>query len=379
MKLKTINERQSNFELMRIMSMFMIVLWHCIMHSNILERTSDNLNLILELIYMFSAIHVNSFVLLSGYFGYGKEPKLGKIISLINQTWFYKAIYAIIFVCFGIVSMSTFDFILFLLPINYSFSFGTFYWFINIYIVLYFFMPYLNILIKHLSQKQHRKLLLISFIFLSLIPYFTGQQVVDNNGYHVISFMFLYLVGSYFGKYKIKDNVHFKNYSTAKKQIIYIVLLIVILLFDFFVICTNKFLNGNTNTILYYFSTITNMGKVTFSSPVVIIESVIYLLLFETFNFKNKFINKMSSLMFGVYLVHENLFVYNYIYDYLALGTSGDVFGIKVILVLIGNAILVFIVSMIIELVRKKLFYVANNLKIIQKIQHKIKKWYASI
>ena len=70
---KNIKARQSNFELMRIISMFMIVLWHCISHTNILGRTSGNLNLLLELIFMFTAVHVNSFILLSGYFGFKNE------------------------------------------------------------------------------------------------------------------------------------------------------------------------------------------------------------------------------------------------------------------------------------------------------------------
>ena len=45
-------ERNSNFELMRITSMFMIVIWHFIFHSNILAKTSGTLNLIIYFIYI---------------------------------------------------------------------------------------------------------------------------------------------------------------------------------------------------------------------------------------------------------------------------------------------------------------------------------------
>ena len=44
------NERFSNFELMRIISMFMIVVWHVIMHSDLIGRASGTLNFVLEFI-----------------------------------------------------------------------------------------------------------------------------------------------------------------------------------------------------------------------------------------------------------------------------------------------------------------------------------------
>ena len=98
-------ERNSNFELMRITSMFMIVIWHFIFHSNILAKTSGTLNLIIYFIYIIVSIHVNSFVLVSGYFQYNKKFKPRKVVSLITTTWFYKLIYAIIFSVTGIVTI----------------------------------------------------------------------------------------------------------------------------------------------------------------------------------------------------------------------------------------------------------------------------------
>jgi len=43
-------ERKSNFELMRIISMFLIVLWHVIVHSGILSCCSGNKRLIIDFI-----------------------------------------------------------------------------------------------------------------------------------------------------------------------------------------------------------------------------------------------------------------------------------------------------------------------------------------
>ncbi len=368
---KNIKTRQSNFELMRIISMFMIVLWHCISHSNILLRTTGNINFLLNLIFMFTAVHVNSFILLSGYFGYKNEFNIKKLFATINSVWFYKAIYALIFVGLGLVTMSYFDLFLFLTPLNYSYSFGTFYWFINVYIVLYILTPFINKLIKHLSKEQFRKLLILLILFLSTIPFITINQVINNDGYQVISFIMLYLIGAYFGKYKIKDNYHFKNYSKNKCQLIFIILLLFILVVDFCMLTTSSYLENNSSTFLCYIKSIIDFQKISFSSPIIIFESIIYLLLFETLNFKSKFINNVSKLMFGVYLVHENLFVYNHIYKYLPLGTSGELYGKSVILILFFMAIGIFIVSVIIEWFRQLLFKLIGKTKLAKNISNK--------
>lgn len=61
--------RNSNFELMRIISMFLIVLYHTIYHGHIIQNSTTlflkTFFLILEII---TIVHVNSFVLVSGYY-----------------------------------------------------------------------------------------------------------------------------------------------------------------------------------------------------------------------------------------------------------------------------------------------------------------------
>ena len=194
---KTLKLRQSNFELMRIVSMFMIVVWHFIMHSNLLARTSGALNLFLNFIYIAFSVHVNSFILVSGYFQYNKSIKMNKVVSLFTATWFYKAVYALIFSLSGIVIMSKLDLFLFLQPLNYSYGYGIFYWFINIYIIFYLLIPFFNIMIKNMSQKQHRCFVIILFALFSIIPWMTRSQIIINDGTTILNFILLYFIGSY--------------------------------------------------------------------------------------------------------------------------------------------------------------------------------------
>ena len=108
-----------------------------------------------------------------------------------------------------------------------------------------------------------------------------------------------------------------------------------------------------------------------FSSPIVIVESVVYLLLFETFYFKSKFINRVASLTFGIYLVHENNFVFDFIYNFLPLGTTGKMSSLNVLIYLFVIGIGIFVVSAIIEFIRQILFKFINKIKSVKKIQNK--------
>ena len=60
--------RNSNHELMRIISMFFIVLWHCILAGNLTNTSNPNTSMIYTLIQLIIIIHVNSYVLVSGYY-----------------------------------------------------------------------------------------------------------------------------------------------------------------------------------------------------------------------------------------------------------------------------------------------------------------------
>ena len=365
-------ERMSNFELMRIISMFMIVVWHFIMHSNLLLRTSGALNLFLNLIYIAFSVHVNSFVLVSGYFQYNKSIKLNKFFSLFTTTWFYKAIYALIFTLSGIIVMNKLDLFLFLQPVNYSYSYGTFYWFINTYLVLYLLIPFFNIMIKNMSQKSHRYFVIILFVLFSLIPWITRNQVLSNDGATILNFILLYFLGSYLGKYKIKENYHFKIYSNNKRQLIIFFLLVFSILVSFSLKPLSTYFSGFDNSFLRFISEVMASSLTSFSSPFIIIQSVFYFLLFETFNVKSTFVNKVSTLMFGVYLIHENAFVYNYIYQFLPTGVSGSVEGFRIVIMIFVYSFVIFVLSTLIEFLRQKLFIVFNKMKIVIKIKCKV-------
>jgi len=367
-------ERNSNFELMRITSMFMIVIWHFIFHSNILAKTSGTLNLIIYFIYIIVSIHVNSFILVSGYFQYNKKFKPRKIVSLITTTWFYKLIYAIIFSVTGIVTITKTEMLFFIQPFNFNYGFGEFYWFINMYIFLYLLSPFINKLIETLSQRQHKTLIIILLIMLSIVPTVTLNSTLNNNGYTIASFVMLYIIGAYFGKYKLRENYHFKNFSKNKYQLLLLVLFIISIFLAITPKIITDYFENSTIEILSYVKYLFGLKLIDYISPVIILESVLYLLLFETFDFKSKFINKVASLTFGIYLVHENNFLVKFLYDRLPISVNGVIYP-NVIIKMLLYSIIIFIVSAIIEYIRQLISKLITKTKIYKKFINKIENY----
>ena len=369
-------ERNSNFELMRITSMFMIVIWHFIFHSGILTKTSGILNLFLYFIFITTSIHVNSFVLVSEYFQYNKIFKSKKIVSLITTTWFYKLIYAIVFSVTGIVTITKTEMLFFIQPFNFNYGFGEFYWFINMYIFLYLISPFINKLIETLSQKQHKTLIIILFITLSIVPIFTLNSTLglSNNGYTLANFIMIYIIGAYFGKYKLKDNYHFKNYSKNKYQLIIIIFFIISIFMSFMAKILSDYFSCYNNELLKYITEIFSKNLTNYASPLILIESILYLLFFETLNIKNKFINKLASLTFGIYLVHENNFVFERLYKHLPIEINGIIYP-NVIIKMLLYSIIIFIVSAIIEYIRQLISKLITKTKIYKKFINKIENY----
>lgn len=103
----TTKERNRNLDLLRIVSMFMVVLLHSFNHGGLLQDIAPaygtpNLYLV-QAIFSFCLVAVNCFVLISGYFLCASDFKLKKWVSTWGQALVYSVgIYFVLtFVCGG--------------------------------------------------------------------------------------------------------------------------------------------------------------------------------------------------------------------------------------------------------------------------------------
>ena len=96
-------ERDMNFELLRIISMILIVGSHYIVHGKILENVeifSTNY-FIAEFIRVFTRVAVNLYVLITGYYMINSKAKVKKVFNLWTIIEFYSVAILIIAILAG--------------------------------------------------------------------------------------------------------------------------------------------------------------------------------------------------------------------------------------------------------------------------------------
>lgn len=160
--------RSSNFELLRILAMFLIVGMHIIGYSGIGKpETYNNFSSTNKVwLYFFfpgGDIGNNIFFLLMGYFLISKEnqlfPDFKKIKKLITQVYFYALLSLIIFgicYCFHLFrpNMGTKEIILstasLLMPVS-----SEAFWFITTYLFIYVFIFYIFSLLRPMGKNKY--------------------------------------------------------------------------------------------------------------------------------------------------------------------------------------------------------------------------------
>ena len=101
-------KRQSNFELLRIVAMFMIIALHYLVKGNVAAPWSESRTLVnytAWLVEAFCIVAVNCYVLLSGYFLVESEWKPGRALSLLFQVLFYSLAVPAAMLGIGMISL----------------------------------------------------------------------------------------------------------------------------------------------------------------------------------------------------------------------------------------------------------------------------------
>lgn len=358
-------ERDSNYELLRIISMFFIVLWHVIQHSNVLGNVSGVSNFVLNAIMLFIVVHVNCFLLITGYYQSKSTFKLKKLLSLILEIWFYNFIINFVLKFSGLVSYTNVDF---LTRISF-FNLDTF-WYIKCYIIVYLLSPFLNLLINKIDKKTYKKLILCLILVFSIIPFFTLNLFSDITAGLSIQIM-LYFIGAYIRKYDI-DNEITKKINITKKRTIYIGCFLGFWFINLMLYVFENFLCTLDSNILNYVGIQLANFKFLYNNPITILQALSIFMFFGTLKIKSKVINKISSLTLGIYFIHEMRYVYMNIYKWIGLDTGNEIYSNAIILKVLFWAIIIFVTCAIIEFLRQCLFKLLIKFKIVNKTSNKI-------
>ncbi len=157
------------------------------------EQTGNSLTLLL--LGGFGKIGINCFMLTTRYFMCTKEISYKKLLKIFFMLEFHKILIYLLFVVSGYEAFSlkgAFKAIVPLLNIKYGF--------LSAFIIFFMFIPFWNILIKGMTQKQHLHLVLLNVGVVSLWPSLIIPQVLVT---YVGWFSILYLVAAYLRLYPL--------------------------------------------------------------------------------------------------------------------------------------------------------------------------------
>lgn len=276
--------RNSAYELLRIVAMFLIILHHFAAHGDFEYESVTGGRLWFDLIYMGGQIGVDVFVLISGYFLVNNKNgiEIKKVIKLWGIILFYSLSTFILLIISGysVFSMSE------LLKAGMPLIFQK-WWFASAYFILYLIHPYLNRFLYTLDDKTYKKMIIEAVILWSVIPTLTTKDIEQNA---IIWFVVLYLIGGFVRFYGTE------HYSTKKVSLI---LIITIGINYFSTVCFSFWGINNSffyDHIFYFYS----REKIT-----TLVISVCIFVLFGRLDVKNKYINIIASGTFGCYLIHE--------------------------------------------------------------------------
>ena len=328
-------KRNSNIELLRIISIFMIILSHYTVHNGIAnELLPLGLNRYILEISTLGNIGVIIFLLITGYYNIEKQNpfKIKKLLLLYFQVLFYSITIYCIFVTLGKEKFLLSDLIKNSLPITYKK-----YWFITAYVVMYIFTPFINKLLNSLTNKEHTLFIIIGIAILTL-KLITKQDLYISE---VGSFIIFYSIGAFLKKYP-------SNYFSKKKNItkVFIIsiccLLISVALLD--IIGTKYNFIAKHSTCLF--------SK---NSIVSILFAVSLFNIFINKKEKNiRFINTISKSVLGVYLISDNFLIRRILWNDI-LRCREYVLSKYLLLHMIISIVIVFSLCILIDYLRIKI------------------------
>ncbi len=282
-------ERDSPIELFRIITMLCIIAHHYVVNSGVMEEF--NINAIAEERSLFELLFgwggktgINCFVLITGYFMCTSSITLKKFLKLFLEIEFYRVIIYFIFVQTGYTAISLQGVLDAFLPV-----FSIWGGFIGSYLVFFLFIPFLNLLIQSMNEKQHGILIGLCLL-VGTIP----QTFMDAGSVFTYPcwFMVLYFISSYIRIYP-------KDIYNNKRVWGFAALGMLLLSWVSVIIGAHLLQRG---------STLSSYHLVSDSNKILAVSTAVCAFLFFK-NLKLKYhaaINTIASSSFGVLLIHAN-------------------------------------------------------------------------
>lgn len=306
-------ERNSNFELLRIVAMLLIVVFHAVYFGVRFENVSVDMGGGTNRFFSYfiksfcGGVGNYCFMLISAWFVCEASFSVKRVFSIWRHVFFYSALIGLIFFVTKIPTIGLYDKSLFesagfdaaaksagkidlirsFLPILMGNN-----WFATCYIVFYLFLPVLNKLLSVMDKKLHLYTVILMTVIGTIISFVPGQGILHPTNFYY--FVTAYFVSSYIKKY---DPPVLQN--SLRNILLAVVLCAAIGVWD----CTMHFLSER-HGFFQKISRFTLMNGSLNKFPI-FLASVLLFAGFSKLKIKtNRFINSVASATFGVYLIH---------------------------------------------------------------------------
>lgn len=212
--------RDSRFEFLRIVAIFMVVMGHFSVFGQAFRLTehTNYLDMVgIKFFSIYGEIGVNLFVLITGYFlgnkSFGITDSIKQVWKIWSETIFYTIMLFTIVCLYKGKFIGIKNLIISILP----FICRT-YWFITAYIMLVLLIPFINKMLLSITKKEFRILIILLLIFNGLFP--TIHNFISTNSVGLGIILVPYVVGAYL-----------KNYGLNMKHEKLIIVLLIIFMY----------------------------------------------------------------------------------------------------------------------------------------------------
>lgn len=306
------SKKITSIELLRVISMLLIVAYHWQIHANndSIYRSALTGNQIFSFILgSWGTLGVDLFFMISAYFLiHSNQVKITKLISMIIKVTIYGT--AVVMLAYGF-QIVPFDLITLLKAVLGIFAYQ--YWFLTVYLVVYIIHPALNYMIDRSSFKYLALMLTALVTSTYFIAFAFGNEFLGRLACGITIYLTVGMLEKYhhlniFEKYRIAGTcITFMGCIVLEIGISYM---------------------GNNYHALF-FSCIRRMQDT--HSPVMLIAALFIFYLFKNMKIKqNKVIQILGKYSVGAYLIHGGAsFIKDYLWD--GLLKAGEYYQLSLI------------------------------------------------
>lgn len=333
--------RQSNFEVLRILAIVMILFHHFVICTSFPFTPDYETNLVIyRFMEAYGKIGVGIFVLITGYFCIDRRLTIRKVLTILVEVWFYSIVISLVLLYYNKIEIDPDTLALILFPVTYDH-----WWYVTFYLALMLVSPVINYALNRMDQKQHLVVVAIIFFAVMVLPSISGRHDFGNNLFLFIGY---YVLGAYFRlhpdrfssdwrpnaiiaaavslfmlvmtKVIINEFIELGPTSPIEYEMLTLFGVSIVLLLASLLIFRNIYVTMILGILLSFVSILVQYKSVGLfatdllyevACPTVIISAVTIFLVFKNINIRsNRAINWIASSTFGIYLIHTHFGLY---------------------------------------------------------------------